>query len=289
VFAATSGFRSAAARPPSRAGGAKTLAGPFVFSHSAAPEPIASHARFLALALERIALVPLSGTFGTTGATPSIPALLARSDRYKLSDGFRRTTIGAHAQSGFPGPPIDGRARLRVLAFPSLIVAPWMSPLPRAPRSTRLAAPVIPRRTSNRSERVQWLCQLAVGAHSHDSCIRSESLPRRPVLAARSLPSRCRKVGHNQVEHIENQRDESRPPISSQKTQLVSGWHPFGDEDVPGVRLEPKHIHLHFLPQALTQLRIHLRLWCPPTDATHLTRWEGITNRGRLSIAQRRV
>ena len=224
MFAATSGFRSAAARPASRAGGAKTLAGPFVFSHSAAPEPIASHARFLALALERIARVPLSGTFGTTGATPSIPALLARSDRYKLSDGFRRTTIGAHAQSGFPGPLIDGRARLRVLAFPSLIVTPWMSPLPRAPRSTRLAAPVIPRRTSNRSERVQWLCQLAVGAHSHDSCIRSESLPRRPVLAARSLPSRCRKVGHNQVDSLKT----NVMKVGRQSVHRRRNWYPAG-------------------------------------------------------------
>ena len=62
------------------------------------------------------------------------------------------------------------------------------------------------------------------------------------------------------------------PLGSSEKRQLVSSWHAFGDKDVPSVRLEAKHVDPQLLPQALAQQRIHLRPWGLPTDPAHLTR-----------------
>ena len=49
------------------------------------------------------------------------------------------------------------------------------------------------------------------------------------------------------------------PLHGSEERQLVSGWHPFGNKDVPGVRLQAKHVDPQLLAQALAQQSIHLR------------------------------
>src|SRR5438105_14861917 len=76
------------------------------YSGRSAMLAVAPHAGLLALALERIRLIALPGPFRSAGATPTVPARLARLDVDKLSGRLHFAAIGARAHQRFAAVPV---------------------------------------------------------------------------------------------------------------------------------------------------------------------------------------
>src|SRR5438270_6761641 len=116
---------------------------------------VAPHAGLLALPFERIRLIALPGPFRSAGATPTVPARLARLDADKLSGRLHLAAIRARAHQRFAAVPVG-------------VSTAWMGLLPRPTCPTHLAATVAVRRSADRREGLERLGFAAVSAHPHD-------------------------------------------------------------------------------------------------------------------------
>src|SRR5216683_6838468 len=92
-----------------------------------------SHTIFLTFSLPRIRLVALASSPRTTRPTPTVVAVFATAYAYEGLWLFGLAAVRAGAERHF-------------VIVPVLVPSTWVSPLPRAPRSTRLATAVEVRR-----------------------------------------------------------------------------------------------------------------------------------------------